>query len=57
MDEMAQKLVRSRTPDVWDWNANMIGAAAGLAAHRIALVVVDFLTSRPGVMTSEHPPE
>jgi VanZ family protein len=43
VDELAQILVHGRAAELWDWTADMIGAAVGLVAHRLSLAVVDSL--------------
>jgi len=36
IDELTQSLTRDRTPDAWDWFADVIGAAAGTAVLAVA---------------------
>ena len=40
VDELSQKLVPSRSSDVWDWSADMAGAVAGILAYAFSLAVL-----------------
>ena len=54
VDELAQNFVRGRTADVWDWSADLIGATAGLVAHRLSFAIVDSLRPRPRAGLNHH---
>lgn len=41
VDELTQAVVPGRTTDIWDWLADVSGAAAGLAAFALALLTVN----------------